>query len=263
MSLDLIKRGSLEYLTALNLKTPHAFTTRRGGVSEGMFSSLNLAMHRGDGDENVERNFKILSDALGFDLKNLVLTRQTHSDIVRRVGKADSCGLDHHLYPESDALITNERGCALAVFTADCTPILLWDPATGAVGAVHAGWRGTAADIAGKTVRAMAEQFGCDPANIRAAIGPNIGECCFETDGDVPEAMLCAYGAAAAPFIRGTGAKFHVDLKGINALSLRLAGVENIEISSDCTACARELFWSHRTVGAARGSQGALIVCGK
>ena len=142
MSLDLIKRGSLEYLTAIDLKTSHAFTTRRGGVSEGIFASLNIAVNRGDSDENVAQNFAILSDALGFDLKNLVLTRQTHSDIVRRVGKKDACGLDHHFYPESDALTTNERGCAIAVFTADCTPILLWDPTTGAVGAAHAGWRG-------------------------------------------------------------------------------------------------------------------------
>jgi YfiH family protein len=261
MPLDLIKKGSLEYLTALNLKTPHAFTTRLGGVSEGAFSSLNIAMHRGDSAENVAKNYAILAESIGFDLKNLVLTRQTHSDIVRVVTKKDAHGLDHQSYPECDALITNDAGCALVVFTADCTPILLWDSVTGAVGAAHAGWRGTAADIAGKTVRAMVSEFGCNPADIRAAIGPNIGFCCFLTDYDVPDAIIAEFGAEAEAFIRKTGEKYQVDLKAVNALALRRAGVGNIEISYDCTMCQPDRFWSHRVTGINRGSQGAVIVC--
>ena len=263
MALNTVKKGSLEYLTALNLNVPHAFTTRLGGVSEGAFSSLNIAMHRGDSPENVEKNYEILADALGFDINNLVLTRQTHSDIVRVVTKSDAHGLDHHSYPECDALITSDAGTALVVFTADCTPILLWDSLTGAVGAVHAGWRGTAADIAGKTVRAMQSEFGCDPQNIRAAIGPNIGACCFETDADVPEAIIETFGKEAEQFICQNGDKYHVDLKGVNSLSLRKSGVESIEISSDCTMCQPDRFWSHRITGTNRGSQGAFIVCKK
>ena len=243
------------------MNIPHAFTTRLGGVSEGIFASLNIALHRGDLDENVERNYEILADALGFDLGSLVLTRQTHSDIVRVVTKNDARGIDHRNYPECDALITNDAGCALVVFTADCTPILLFDQVTGAVGAVHAGWRGTAADIAGKTVRAMVDEFGCHPENIRAAIGPNIGYCCFETDRDVPEAITEAFGNEAEQFIRKEGEKYRVDLKAVNALALRRAGVENIEISDECTMCRPDRFWSHRITGASRGSQGALIVC--
>ena len=256
-----VKRGGLEYLTAPNMNISHAFTTRLGGVSEGIFASLNIAMHRGDLEENVERNYEILADALGFDLESLVLTRQTHSDIVRVVTKNDARGIDHRNYPECDALITNDAGCALVVFTADCTPILLFDQVTGAVGAVHAGWRGTAADIAGKTVRAMVAEFGCRPENIRAAIGPNIGYCCFETDRDVPEAIIQTFGNEAEQFIRKEGEKYRVDLKAVNALALRRAGVENIEISEECTMCRPDRFWSHRITGAARGSQGALIVC--
>ena len=256
-----VKRGSLEYLTAPDLNIPHAFTTRLGGVSDGVFASLNIALHRGDSNENVKRNYEILADAIGFDLNNLVLTRQTHSDIVRVVTKNDACGIDHRNYPERDALITNDAGCALAVFTADCTPILLFDQVTGAVGAVHAGWRGTAADIAGKTVCAMVEQLGCRPENIRAAIGPNIGACCFETDRDVPDAVIEAFGNEAEQFICKAGEKYHVDLKAVNALALRRAGVNDIEISDQCTMCAPDLFWSHRITGANRGSQGALIVC--
>ncbi len=261
MSFETIKKGSLEYLTALGIKPPHAFTTRLGGVSEGVFASLNIAMHRGDYAENVEKNFEILANALGFDPKNLVLTRQTHSDIVRVVTKNDAVGIDHRNYPECDALITNDAGCALVVFTADCTPILLWDGVTGAVGAVHAGWRGTATDIAGKTVRKMVSEFGCRPENIRASIGPNIGACCFETDRDVPDTIIETFGQEAELFIRKTGAKYHVDLKAVNAYALRRAGVENIEISEDCTMCAPDRFWSHRITGAARGSQGAVILC--
>ena len=263
MALNIVKKGSLEYLTALGLDIPHAFTTRLGGVSEGVFASLNIAMHRGDDAENVKKNYEILAQALDFDIKDLVLTRQTHSDIVRMVTKADACGLDHHSYPECDALITNDAGCALVVFTADCTPILLWDSVNGAVGAVHAGWRGTAADIAGKTVCAMVKEFGCDPKNVRAAIGPNIGACCFETDRDVPDAILAEFGREAECFIRQTGEKYHVDLKSVNALALRRAGVESIEISEDCTMCEPQRFWSHRVTGINRGSQGAVIVCKK
>ena len=243
------------------MNIPHAFTTRLGGVSEGIFASLNIALHRGDSDENVKQNYEILADALGFDLGSLVLTRQTHSDIVRVVTKNDARGIDHRNYPECDALITNDAGCALVVFTADCTPILLFDQVTGAVGAVHAGWRGTAADIAGKTVCAMVAELGCHPENIRAAIGPNIGYCCFKTDRDVPEAITEAFGNEAKQFIRKEGEKYRVDLKAVNALALRRAGVENIEISDECTMCRPDRFWSHRITGASRGSQGAVIVC--
>ena len=255
------KIGDLEFLTAGNISVSHCFTTRLGGVSQAHLSSLNLGMHRGDDPGNVEQNYKILADALGFDLQKLVLTRQIHSDIVRRVTKADAAGIDHHNYPECDALITCDPGTALMVFTADCTPILLHDPVTGAVGAVHAGWRGTAADIAGKTVRAMVQSFGCDPKDIRAAIGPNIGQCCFATDVEVPRALIDTYGKAALAYIRQENGKYYPDLKAINALSLREAGVINMDVSTDCTMCRHDRFWSHRITGGNRGSQGAIIVC--
>lgn len=255
------KQGRLEYLTAEAISVPHCFTTRLGGVSSGHLDSLNIGMHRGDLAQNVAENFRILGQTIGFRQEELVLTRQTHSDIIRAVTKADHAGLDHHAYPECDGLITCQPGTALVVFTADCTPILLHDPITGAVGACHAGWRGTALDIAGKTVRAMVRAFGCEPANIRAAIGPNLGPCCFETDRDVPEAMLEAFGPAAAPYIRPYGEKYYVNLKEINALALRRAGIAAIEVSSACTMCSHEIYWSHRYTRGIRGSQGAIIVC--
>ena len=262
MSIITEKYGTLEYLTAEGIKVPHCFTTRLGGVSTGHLSSLNIGLHRGDAPENVAENFRILGDAIGFEPSMLVLTRQVHSDIVRSVGLAD-CGvyMVEGASPECDALITNSPGVALTVFTADCTPILLHDPVTGAVGAAHAGWRGTAADIAGKTVRAMAAQFGCDPGNIYAAIGPNIGQCCFETDAEVPDAMLEALGEPARAHIRQQGDKYYVNLKAINGLFLERSGVRHIEISTACTMCQHDRFWSHRYTRGLRGAQGAIIVC--
>ena len=262
MAIDLHRIGALEYLIADGIQAPHCFTTRLGGVSEGYLAAMNIGVHRGDDPRHVARNYEILGQALGFTAQTLVLTRQTHSDIVRRVSREDAGkGLIHDAYPECDALITNDPGTALAVFTADCTPVLLWDPQTGAVGAVHAGWRGTASGIAGKAVEAMVKSYGCRPENIRAAIGPNIAQCCFETHDDVPKAMTEAYGEGVLPFIREANQKYYVNLKEINALVLRNAGVTQVEISPLCTACRQDLFWSHRRMGGQRGSQGAIIVC--
>ena len=261
MAVTTVKLGALEYLTADHIDTPHCFTTRLGGVSKRHLASLNLGMHRGDDPENVAANFRILADALGFDAHKLVLTRQIHSDIVRQVNSADAKGFDNHDYSDCDALITNDPGTALAVFSADCTPILLHDPVTGAVGAVHAGWRGTAARLAEKTVYAMMDTFGCKPADICAAIGPNIAQCCFQTDADVPAAMKDAFGAEAEPFIRPDGEKYYVNLKALNALQLQHAGIVCIDISPECTACSPDRYWSHRVTGGLRGSQGAIILC--
>lgn len=263
MELLNLRLGALEYLTAPGICVPHGFTTRLGGVSQAHLASLNLGMHRGDAEENVQQNYRILADAIGFSMEKLVLTRQTHSDIVRQVGEADAAGIDHRMYPECDALITNEPGVALAVFTADCTPILFHDPVTGAVGAAHAGWRGTAAGIAAKTVAAMVCAFGCRPSDIRAAIGPHIGQCCFQTDWDVPQAMLDALGEEARSAIRQSGEKYYVNLTMINTLWLRHSGVTEIDASGECTYCLPQRYWSHRYTRGVRGSQGAVIVRGE
>ena len=262
MPVNTVKKGAIEYLVADNISTVHCFTTRLGGVSQGYLASMNLGLHRGDDPENVRQNYQILTDALGIQPEDLVLTKQIHSDIIRKVGHADQgLYMTEGATPECDGLITNEPGTALVIFSADCTPILLWDPVTGAVGACHAGWRGTAASIAGKTAQAMIREFGCKAEDLRAAIGPNISVCCFETTDDVPTAMLEAFGEDARPFIHPTGEKFHVDLKEINALSLKQVGVQNIEIAPHCTCCDPDRFWTHRKMGDRRGAQGAVIVC--
>lgn len=261
MPVRTVKQGTLEYLVADGLSVPHCFTTRLGGVSTGHVASMNLSIRRDADPENVVKNFHILADALGCDPQKLVLTNQIHSDIVWPVTADDHRGFNTHDYPECDALITNEPGTALCVFTADCTPVLLYDPVTGAVGAAHAGWRGTVSKIAAKTALEMVRLFGCNPEDLRAAIGPNIGFCCFETDRDVPDAILSAYGEAAAPFISQRGEKYFLDLKQINAISLQEIGVNHIELSNACTACESDRFWSHRVTRGLRGSQGAIILC--
>lgn len=262
MSVIPVKIGTLEYLQAENISVPHCFTTRLGGVSTGIFDSLNLSQNRGDPTENVVENFRRIGDVLGFTPDDVVNAKQIHSDIVARVAAADRGKLTvKDASPVCDALITDEPGIALYVSTADCTPILLHDPVTGAVGAAHAGWRGTASAIAAKTVEAMVAHFGTDPKNIRAAIGPNAGVCHFETDADVPEAMIKAFGDAVLPFIHPKGNKYYVNLKEINALILRRAGVADITVSDQCTMCRPDLFWSHRITKGQRGSQGGIIVC--
>ena len=256
------RKGALEYLTADALEgTAHCFSTRFGGVSEGYLSSLNLGIHRGDQPENVWKNYRILGAAVGFRPEDTVFTHQVHSDVIDRVGKKDrGRGLNVEVDHPCDGLITNETNVVLTVFAADCTPVLLYDPVSGAIGAVHAGWRGTAAGIAAKAARRMCAEFGCKPENIRAAIGPCIGPCCFETDADVPEAMLAAFGEAANAAIRPAGQKYYVNLKELNAVALRRAGVTKIDIAAACTACEPDRFWSHRRVGGQRGSLAAMIM---
>ena len=252
-----------EYLTsdAITGEVVHCFSTRHGGVSTGYLSSLNLGTHRGDDWNNVYENYRRLGAAVGFTPEQTVFTRQTHTDIVTRVGAADrGDGLFREVEPERDGICTNEPGVALVCFAADCTPILLHDPVRHAVAAVHAGWRGTAKGIAARAIETMIREFGADPARVQAAIGPCIGPCCFETDQNVPDAMLDALGEEAESFIRRVGEKYFLDLKQLNALWLRRAGVRHIDISQDCTRCQPDRFWSHRVTGQTRGSQAAVIM---
>lgn len=260
-----IHQENLEYLTADALHgSLHCFSTRLGGVSTGALASLNLGIHRGDRAENVLENYRILGSAVGFSPEDTVFTKQEHTDIVRRVGVSNRGeGLLREQPIVCDAQITDEPGVALTVFTADCTPILLYDPIRRAVGAVHAGWRGTALGIAAKTVAAMMDEYGCKLENIHAAIGPCISACCFETDLDVPTAMTNALGADAEHCISPRGEKFFVDNKALNRIWLERVGVKTIDVSSACTMCEPDRFWSHRVTHGNRGSLAAIIMLPK
>lgn len=257
-----IRIGALEYSVADCLEgTAHCFSTRLGGVSEGHLASLNLGVHRGDVYENVLKNYDILGDAVGFRKEQTVFTKQRHTDIIRVVDETN-CG--EGLYRETpeicDGQITDRPGVALVTFSADCTPVLLYDPVRRAIGAVHAGWRGTAQGITAKAVEAMVREFGCRREDIQAAIGPCIGKCCFETDWDVPQAMLDALGPKAITGITQKGEKYFVDNKFLNTLWLQRAGIGGLDISPDCTKCSPDRYWSHRATQGARGSLAGIIM---
>lgn len=243
---------------------PHGFTTRQGGVSEGIYASLNLGKNRGDDLDKVRENYSRVCSALGVERDKLVFSNQVHGSGVRIVTAEDAGkGLDRRVDYEADGLVTNVEGLVLTVFGADCLTVLLYDPVQRAVGAVHAGWRGTAENIVGQAVRTMKEAYGTRPEDLIAALGPCISRCCFETDEDVPEALHRKLGEDVLPYLDGPGegGKFRVDLKGINALLLQKSGVlrEFTDISPDCTLCKPEKYWSHRYTKGERGSQAALI----
>ena len=241
----------------------HAFTTRAGGVSGGVYSSLNLGFNRGDDPDKVRENYNILASSLGLDAARLVCSHQVHGDTVRVATTADCrSDLASPTGYDADALVTNEPGLALMVFAADCIPILLYAADTHAAGAAHAGWRGTVADIAGKTAMKLCGEYGGRPENIRAAIGAGIGLCCFETGAEVYEAAKMLDLPDFADLYREDGGgKYHLDLKGLNRALLIRAGLreENIAVNPECTMCLCDKYWSHRATNGVRGVQGAVI----
>lgn len=241
----------------------HGFSTRLGGISQGSLSSLNLGRSRNDQPACVRENYRRFGDALGTSLDQIVMCQQVHSDTVRVVTEEDAfTDLYEPTRFEGDGLITNCPGLTLAVFYADCIPVLLYDPVCRVIAAIHSGWRGTSLGIAENAVMQMRQTFGSRPETILAAIGPGIGPCCFETHDDVPNAMLQTLGDSISPFIAPQlGGKFQVDLKRIIAHRLQSIGLlsKHISISDLCTGCHLDLFWSHRKLGDLRGNQAAMI----
>ena len=261
------EQNGLVWFTASNLSgVRHGFSTRLGGVSPPPWDSLNLRPGMGDGPEALRENYRRFCACVGLDRTRSVLAKQVHETTVRLCTEADAGkGLFQERDYTADALISGVPGLALFVFSADCGTVLLHDPESGAVGAVHSGWRGCAAGIVEKAVREMGRAFGTRPEALRAALGPCIGPCCFETDGDVPAAMRDALGGAAEPYLKRRGAKWHVDLQGLNRQWLLEAGLapEHLDACGLCTGCHPERFWSHRKMGEARGVQcGAIAANG-
>jgi len=253
--------GDLVYFIDEQIPVPHAFTTRTGGVSAGIYESLNLGMALGDDPAAVAENYACIGAVLGTKRERMVFSRQVHGDTVRVVGQGDYFKDVSHPFAEGDGLVTNKPDVTLAVFTADCIPILLWDERTGAVGAVHAGWRSTVLDIVGGAVEKLCAMESY-PKHIRAAIGPGIGDCCFETGAEVPDAIRQVLGSEGEVCIQDCGEeKSMVDLKEANRLLLLRAGLlpEQITVSGQCTMCQPDLFWSHRATAGKRGVQAALI----
>lgn len=244
--------------------TNHGFSTRLGGVSQAPFDSLNLGANRGDLPQQVIENFHRFQQAIGAQPgAPLVKNHQVHSAHVRHVTGQDA--LEDLSLPgnaDADALITKEPGLCLTAFSADCIPILFYDPYQRVIAAAHAGWRGTAQNIAGTVVEEMHLHYGCDAAQILCAVGPGIGPCCFETHDDVPNALRNTLDEDASSVIQSLpGGKFRVDLKQANVLFLLRHGIaaHHLAVSDHCTTCHPELFWSHRKLGNARGSMAAMI----
>ena len=263
MSFETHEQNGLVFLTSpLLAGVRHGFSTRKGGVSQSPFDTLNLGVGRGDDPAAVTENYRRFCAVLGVENRRAVLSKQVHETTVRLCTAADAGkGLLSPRDYTADALVTSEPGLPLTVFSADCGIILLYDPVRRAIGAVHAGWRGCAGGILEKTVREMERLYGSSPADLLAAIGPCIGQCCFETDSDVPEAMRAALGDDAEPYLTWKAPKYHVDLAGLNRQWLLRSGVapDHIDTCGLCTACRPDLFWSHRKMGNARGAQVAMI----
>ena len=242
----------------------HAFSTRLGGVSEGEFTSMNLAFNRGDNPECVTENYKRLCKSAGFDFESLTASAQNHHTFVRAVTKADrGVGIYKPRDMESvDAIITNETGVTLVTYYADCTPLYFVDTKNRAIGLAHGGWRGTVGRIAEKTIKKMTGLYGTNPADITAAVGPAISVCCYEVDKPCIDNFYALEDLDKEKFIfPKDGGKYMLDLLECNRQILVSAGVkpENITVSDVCTNCNSELLWSHRATKGHRGTMCAFM----
>jgi YfiH family protein len=239
----------------------HGFTTRAGGVSAPPFDALNLGGKWGDDPASVVENRRRLGRAVG---GWPLVARQVHGAVIARVRVGDQPEAIARL--EADGLYSDSPGLTLGVFVADCIPALIADPRTGAFAAVHAGWRGTVAGVLPAAVRALGRDFDARPEDLRIALGPAIGPCCFEVGDEVAAAFLSLFPDARArglvvPSPRGVPGKSHVDLKAANRLLLERAGVSPaaIEAGPECTHCDRTRFFSFRRDGSATGQQMGVI----
>lgn len=266
-NLKVNQKDSLVYITFPRLEScgavRHTFSTRMGGVSEGQYSTMNTSFSGGDRFENVEENYRRLCGAVGIDISHLVLSKQTHTNNVRIVTKAD-CGTGYTktCFNDVDGLITNEPGVALVTQYADCTPLLFCDPVKRVCATSHAGWRGTVSGIGRVTVEKMVAEFGCDPADIIAAIGPCICRDCYEVDTPVFDAFMDSNIDITDVFCEGRDEDhFMLSLVNANKNILLSAGIreENIDISDVCTCCNADELHSHRATGGKRGNLAAII----
>lgn len=243
----------------------HLFTTREGGVSSGIYESMNLSYARGDIKENVDKNFAIIAGALGVEVSDIISTDQTHTANVRIVGKAD-CGhgitKDKYFF-DIDGIVTNEPGIVLSAYYADCVPLYFLDPAKKVIGLSHSGWKGTVGKIGKNTIELMKETYGCNPSDILCCIGPSICQDCYEVSQDLYDAF-----DDKSVFIKtspeGTATedtKYHLDLWTACEHVFLDAGIlpEHIEKTTLCTCCNKDKLFSHRGSKGNRGNLGAFL----
>ena len=234
----------------------HAVSTRLGGASLPPTAGLNLGHTVGDDPQAVDSNHVMLFAALGIPAGQIVTAHQVHGNRIAVVGQADA----GTVVSETDGLITSERGLYLMLRFADCVPVLLYDPVRQAVGLAHAGWQGTLAGVAARAAQAMVRQLGCRMVDLRAAVGPSIGPCCYEVGPKVVEATAAAF--PDAPWLltrRQANGHAHLDLWAANATQLAQLGVGQIETARLCTACRADLFFSHRAERGRTGRFAAIL----
>ncbi len=245
----------------------HLITTRLGGVSEGIFSSMNVSFTRGDDPAHVMENYRRVASCFGAGPDRIVCTDQTHTANIRVATRADAGkGVTVEKdYRDVDGLLTNEPGLILAGFYADCVPLLFYDPCRSVIAVAHSGWRGTVQQIGARMVQTMQAEFGCDPAMIHVGIGPSICRNCYEVSEDVILEVQRSLGDAAVKEVatpNGKPQKYQLDLWKCNELILLQAGIlpEHLEITDLCTCCHPEVLFSHRATGGKRGNLGAFIM---
>ena len=226
----------------------HAFFTRIGGVSLAPFNELNVDPLGGDDTIAVSSNIQKISKVIGFEPSRLVSLIQVHG---KHVYKVESGGMSERNM-EADAVITNAKDIALSIKTADCVPILLIDPVTNSIGAVHAGWKSTVQNIIAETVTSMTESYGTKAENIIAIIGPHIKLCCFEVGDNVKDEFSKAFNGNTNDIIKDNS----INMEKANSIQLINSGVleGNITTEGGCTSCNGEEFFSHRRDGATTGT---------
>ena len=244
----------------------HGFSTRKGGVSEGIFDSMNLSFTRGDKDDAVRENFRRMAIAIGVEEDSLVFARQTHTTNVRVVTKEDKGkGITKALdYDDIDGLITNVPGLCLTTFYADCVPLFVVDPVHKAIGLSHSGWRGTVAKMGQVTLDRMKETFGTKAEDVVVAIGPSICQKCYEVSEDVIIEFQNHFNKKwwDSLYYKKENGRYQLNLWKANEIIFLESGVkqENIAVTNVCTNCNSELLWSHRATKGERGSLAAFMV---
>ncbi|MBI5561901.1 MAG: peptidoglycan editing factor PgeF [Deltaproteobacteria bacterium] len=235
----------------------HAFFSRAGGVSAAPFASLNFDPRDGDAAENIERNRIIAGASCGVPMETLVTVNQVHGAAVMRLD-ASTPGPSP---VDADAIVTSLPNVPIGILTADCLPLLLYDQVKKAVGAVHAGWRGTVSGVSTAAVSAMRDAFGSAPVDIIAALGPHIGPCCYTVGNEVFERFSSAAWATAG-CVRKDDGVMRVDIGAANVAQLISTGLseENISRAAPCTSCTSGLFFSYRKEAGRTGRQLSFIM---
>ena len=242
----------------------HCFTTREGGASKDIYSTMNLSFTRGDDEKSVIENYRRIAAVMKEDITAFVCSDQTHTTNVIRVGKAErGIGITKEKpYTDVDGLVTNESGVVLSTFYADCVPLFFVDTKNKAIGLSHSGWRGTVGRMGHKTLVKMKEEYGTSPEDVVAAIGPSICQSCYEVSEDVAYKFIEEFEGFEKEILidKGNG-KYQLDLWKANEIVLLQSGIvkENLAVTNICTCCNSKLLFSHRASAGKRGNLGAFM----